>query len=128
VKFLLDTHLVLWIPVDDPKISREARAILSDPSNECIFSVASIWEIAIKKRLGRPDFPHDPREIRALFLQNGYQELPIESRHAVLVDSIALIHKDPFDRILIAQSMAEGITLLTADPEIASYPGPIRKI
>jgi PIN domain nuclease of toxin-antitoxin system len=128
VKFIVDTHLVLWLPIDDPRIRQEARSILSDPANEFVFSVVSIWEIAIKKRLGRPDFPHDPREIRRLLIRNGYEELAIESRHAVMVDSIPLIHKDPFDRILIAQALVEGITLLTADPVIASYPGPIRKV
>jgi PIN domain nuclease of toxin-antitoxin system len=128
MRFLLDTHFVLWLPLDDPRIRAEARTILLNPANEFMFSVSSIWEIAIKERLRKPDFPHDPREIRRLLIENGYAELAIESRHAVLVDSLPLIHKDPFDRILIAQAMAEGITLLTADPVIAKYPGPIRKV
>jgi PIN domain nuclease of toxin-antitoxin system len=128
MRYLLDTHFVLWIPLDDPRISAAARTIFLNPENSFIFSVSSIWEIAIKKRLGKPDFPHDPREMRTLLLENGYEELVIESRHAVLVDSIPPIHKDPFDRILIAQAMVEGITLLTADPVIAKYPGPIRRV
>jgi PIN domain nuclease of toxin-antitoxin system len=128
VKFLLDTHFVLWVPINAPQISSGARRILIDPTNQFIFSVSSIWEIAIKKGLGRPDFPHDPREMRRQLIENGYDELTIESRHAVMVDSMPPIHKDPFDRILIAQAMVEGITLLTADPVIAKYPGPIRKV
>ena len=128
MRFLLDTHFVLWLPLDDPRISAEARTIILNPANSFAFSVSSIWEIAIKKRLGKPDFPHDARDLRRLLLENGYEELVIESRHAVMVDSIPLIHKDPFDRILIAQALVEGITLLTADPVIAKYPGPILKV
>jgi PIN domain nuclease of toxin-antitoxin system len=128
MRFLLDTHFVVWIPINDRRISRQARAIVSDPANQFFFSVSSIWEIAIKKGLGRPDFPNDPREMRKQLIDNGYAELSIESRHVVLVDSMAPIHKDPFDRILIAQALVEGITLLTADPVIAKYPGPIRKV
>jgi PIN domain nuclease of toxin-antitoxin system len=128
VTFLLDTHFVLWVPVDSPRISSGARSILMNPANQFVFSVSSIWEIAIKKGLGRADFPHDPRDMRRRLMENGYDELTIESRHVVMVDSMAPIHKDPFDRILIAQAMVEGITLLTADPVIAKYPGPIRKV
>jgi PIN domain nuclease of toxin-antitoxin system len=128
MKFLLDTHYVLWIPIDDPKISLKARAILESPANEFVFSVSSIWEIAIKRGQQRRDFRSDPREIRRLMLENGYGELTVQSQHAVAVDSLAPIHKDPFDRILIAQAMVEGITLLTADPKIAKYPGPIQKV
>jgi len=128
MRFILDTHLALWVTINSPRISSEARTTLLNPANQFGFSVSSIWEIAIKKGLGRPDFPYDPREIRRQLIMNGHEELTIESRHVVLVDSLPLIHKDPFDRILIAQAMVEGITLLTADPVIAKYPGPIRKI
>jgi PIN domain nuclease of toxin-antitoxin system len=128
MRFLLDTHFVLWLPINFREIRTEARKILLNPDNQFVFSVSSIWEIAIKKGLGRPDFPHDPREMRKLLIENGYGELTIESRHVVMVDSMPPIHKDPFDRILIAQAMVEGITLLTADPVIAKYPGPIRKV
>jgi PIN domain nuclease of toxin-antitoxin system len=128
MRFLLDTHFVLWVPINAREISSEARKVLLNPDNQFVFSVSSIWEIAIKKGLGRPDFPHDPREMRKLLIENGYGELTIESRHVVMVDSMPAIHKDPFDRILIAQAMVEGITLLTADPVIAKYSGPIRKV
>jgi PIN domain nuclease of toxin-antitoxin system len=128
MKFLLDTHFVLWVPIDDPHISSQARIILSNPANDFVFSVSSIWEIAIKRGLQRRDFLIDPREIRRLLIENGYEELTVQSHHAVAVDSLPPIHKDPFDRILIAQAMVEGITLLTADAVIAQYPGPIRKV
>jgi len=128
MKFLLDTHFVLWVPVDDRRISSQARAILRNPGNQFVFSVTSIWEIAIKRGLHRRDFMFDPREMRRLLIENGYEELTLQSHHVVAVDSLARIHKYPFDRILIAQAMVEGITLLTADPVIARYPGPIRKV
>jgi PIN domain nuclease of toxin-antitoxin system len=128
MKFLLDTQFVLWVPVDAPNIRSQARSILSDPANEIAFSVSSIWEIAIKRALQRPNFMFDPREIRRLLIENGYEELTIQSKHAVAVDSLPPIHKDPFDRILIAQAMVEGITLLTANRVIAQYPGPIKRV
>jgi PIN domain nuclease of toxin-antitoxin system len=128
MRFLLDTQLVVWVPISDARISRTARSVFSSRENEFVFSDASIWEIAIKRGLGRSDFLFDPREIRRQMLENGYEELPVLGQHAVAVDVLPSIHKDPFDRILIAQAMVEGITLLTADPVIASYPGPIRKV
>ena len=102
--------------------------MLSNPANQFSFSVSSIWECAIKRSLHRRDFLFDPREIRRLLIANDYEELTIQSKHAVAVDSLPPLHKDPFDRILIAQAMVEGITLLTADATIARYPGPIKKV
>jgi len=128
MRFLLDTQIMIWTAIGDPRLKPAARAIVNDRANELLFSVSSIWEIAIKSALRRRDFVYDPREIRRQFMANGYQELPILGHHVVFVDSLPRIHKDPFDRILIAQAMVEGITLLTADPVIAKYPGPIRKV
>ncbi|MGD0735420.1 MAG: type II toxin-antitoxin system VapC family toxin [Terracidiphilus sp.] len=128
MRFLLDTHFVIWVAIDDPRLKPAARAVLNDPENQFLFSVSSIWEIAIKSALRRTDFLFDPREIRRQFIANGYEELPILGQHVVAIDSLSPIHKDPFDRILIAQAMVEGITLLTADPVIAQYPGPIKKV
>ena len=82
----------------------------------------------MKRGLGRSDWLSDPREIRRPTLENGYEELPVLGQHAVALDILPPIHNDPFDRILIAQAMVEGITLLTTDPVIASDPGPIRKV
>ena len=128
MKFLLDTQLVLWAPISDSRLSRLARAILNEPENEFLFSTVSLWEIAIKRGIGKLDFQIDPRTVRRELLENGYGELPVLGQHAVSVDVLPPIHKDPFDRLLIAQAMVEGITLLTADPVIARYPGPIRKV
>ncbi|MDO9385447.1 MAG: type II toxin-antitoxin system VapC family toxin [Thiobacillus sp.] len=126
MKLLLDTHMLLWAAGSPDQLSPAARALLEDLNNELVFSAASLWEIAIKRGLGRADFQVDARVLRRGLLDNGYLELSITSEHAVFIDSLPAIHKDPFDRILIAQATVEGITLLTADALVAQYPGPIR--
>jgi len=128
MKLLLDTHLMLWAAGNPDRLPAAARRLLDDPQNEPIFSSASLWEVAIKHGLGRGDFRVDARLLRRGLLDNGYGELPITSEHAVALDSLPPIHKDPFDRILVAQSMVEGIILLTADPLVAQYPGPVRRV
>ncbi|RTZ41555.1 type II toxin-antitoxin system VapC family toxin [Candidimonas sp. SYP-B2681] len=128
MKLLLDTHVLLWAAGNPARLSKAARTLLEDPQNELLFSVASLWEITIKRSLGRSDFQVDARLLRRGLLDNGYQELAISSAHAVSIDSLPTIHKDPFDRMLIAQATTEGITLLTADDWVAQYPGPIQRI
>lgn len=128
MKFLLDTHLLLWIAGDTKRLSAKARKLITEPTSELFFSAASLWEIAIKRRLGRDDFKVDARLLRRGLLDNGYREIPIGSEHAVAIDSLPPIHKDPFDRMLIAQAMVEGITLLTSDAVVAQYPGAVRRV
>jgi PIN domain nuclease of toxin-antitoxin system len=128
LKLLLDTHLLLWAAGQPEQLSASARALLDDPLNDLMFSSASLWEVAIKRGLGRDDFRVDPRLLRRGLLDNGYSEVPITSEHAVALEGLPSIHKDPFDRILVAQSIVEGIALVTADPLVAQYPGPIRKV
>ncbi|MFZ0808213.1 MAG: type II toxin-antitoxin system VapC family toxin [Candidatus Sulfotelmatobacter sp.] len=126
MKLLLDTHLLLWAAGQPNRLSAAAAKLVKAPANELIFSAGSIWEVAIKRGLGRRDFQADPRLLRRGLLDNGYVELPILSDHVVALDSLPPIHKDPFDRLLVAQATVEGITLLTADLIVARYPGPIR--
>ena len=128
MKFLLDTHLLLWAADQQERLSADAVGLISDPANELFFSAASLWEIAIKQGLGREDLKVDARLLRRGLLDNGYSELPVASEHAVAIDSLPSLHKDPFDRMLVAQAMIEGITLLTADSILAQCPGPIRKV
>jgi len=128
MRFLLDTHLALWIHLEQNRLSAVARSLLQDRQNVLVFSTVSLWEIGIKRGLGKKDFQADPRILRRLMLDEGYEELPVLGQHAVEVDTLPSIHKDPFDRLLIAQALVEGITLLTADRIIAQYPGPIRKV
>ncbi|RUL78814.1 type II toxin-antitoxin system VapC family toxin [Dyella choica] len=128
MKLLLDTHLLLWAAMGVEHLPADAGRLMSNPDNELFFSVASLWEIVIKRGLGRDDFKVDPRVLRRSLLDNGYQELSIHSEHAVAIDTLPPIHKDPFDRLLVAQAMVEGITLLTADERVAEYPGPIQRV
>ena len=128
MKLLLDTHVLLWAAGAPERLASDIRALLDDPENQPIFSAASLWEIAIKKSLGRGDFIVDARALRHGLLDNGYSELAVSGEHAVAVDALPPIHKDPFDRILVAQAIVESITLLTADAIVAQYPGPVRMI
>lgn len=128
MKLLLDTHVLIWAAGFPDRVSPEGRDLIANIENELFFSAASLWEVAIKSALGREDFTVDARLLRRGLLDNGYSELPVVSEHAVAIDGLPAIHKDPFDRLLIAQAMVEGITLLTADDFVSQYPGPIRKI
>jgi PIN domain nuclease of toxin-antitoxin system len=128
VRLLLDTHLLLWAAEEPTRLSDAARKLMINGGNDLMFSAASFWEIAIKRGLGRNDFRMDPRLLRRGLLDNDYTELQVGSDHAIAIESLPPLHKDPFDRILIAQAMVEGITLLTADPLIAQYAGPIRRV
>jgi len=129
MKLLLDTHLLLWTAQGaEHRLSSDARALISDEANELSFSAASIWEIAIKSGLGRPDFNADPHLLRRALLDNDYLEIPVTSAHAAAVALLPPIHKDAIDRILVAQAATEGVTLLTTDSAIAGYAGPIRAV
>jgi PIN domain nuclease of toxin-antitoxin system len=128
VKLLLDTQLLLWASEGSPRLSASARKLITSPSNELVFSVASIWEIVIKQSKQLPEFNVDATLIRTGALLNGYSEIEIAGRHVLAVSNLPPIHKDPFDRLLIAQATLEGIMLITADDVIARYPGPIRKV
>ena len=128
MKLLLDTHLLLWAASEPHRIPKPARVLIEDLENELLFSAASLWEITIKRSIGRADFRVDPRVLRRALLDNSYSELPITGDHVVHVDQLPSKHQDPFDRVLVAQAMVEGITLLTNDQKLLDYPGPIRKV
>jgi PIN domain nuclease of toxin-antitoxin system len=121
VKLLLDTHVILWVAGQPEKLSEPARSLLALPENALFFSAASIWEIVIKRGLGREDFKVDPTRLRKMLLSHGYTELSITAEHALRVEALPLLHKDPFDRLLIAQARAEGMRLLTVDASILQY-------
>ncbi|CBW76001.1 Hypothetical cytosolic protein [Mycetohabitans rhizoxinica HKI 454] len=128
MKVLLDTHLILWAAADAPELPAAARALLDDPACTPLFSVASLWEIVIKRGLARADFQVEPRVLRRSLLDVGYEELPIVTAHALELEHLPPIHRDPFDRILIAQAVAEGVPLVTHDAMIAKYPSLIRLV
>lgn len=128
MKLLLDTHLLLLAGGEPKRLSKQARTLIDNPDNELLFSAASLWEVAIKRGLGRVDFKVDVRLLRRGLLDNGYSELPIISDHVVATESLPPIHEDPFDRVLVAQATVEGVTLLTIDSLVAQYPGPIKTV
>ncbi|OUM00638.1 type II toxin-antitoxin system VapC family toxin [Variovorax sp. JS1663] len=128
MRLLLDTHLLLWAAGTPKRLSASTRKMIESPDNRLFFSVASIWEVVIKRGLDRPDFQVDAPLLRRGLLDNGYAELAITGEHSLAVESLPPIHKDPFDRLLVAQATAEGMTLLTADANVSRYPGPIRKV
>lgn len=128
MKLLLDTQVLLWAAGQPERLSPAARRLLGDSRHELLFSAASLWEIVIKHALGRNDFRVDPRVLRRGLIDNGYTELPVTSQHAVSVDTLPDLHRDPFDRLLLAQALCEGITLVTGDRMLAKYDGPIRKV
>jgi PIN domain nuclease of toxin-antitoxin system len=125
LNLLLDTHLLLWAAGAPDRLGGAVRGLIEDRGNRLWFSAASIWEVSIKRALGRSDFQADPRLLRRGLIDNGYEELVIDSEHAAAVDALPVLHKDPFDRILIAQAAVEGFVLLTHDPVVARYPGSI---
>lgn len=129
MRLLLDTHLLLWAAAGESRrLSAAATRLLEDPDNDLFFSAASLWEIAIKHGRRRSDFEVDPRAFRRNLLLSGYAELPVSSEHAIAVAELPRLHKDPFDRLLVSQSLVEGVTLLTSDPMVARYPGPVRRV
>lgn len=129
MRLLLDTHIVLWAAADDGDLpGRRAVALVDDPTNTLVFSAATIWEIAIKTGLGRADFAIDPQLLRRSLLANGYEELPVTGAHAAAVAGLPRHHKDPFDRLLVAQAIVEDLTLVTVDSEIACYDAPLIRL
>lgn len=126
--YLLDTHLVLWAAGDPDRLSAGARSLIDDPTSGLMFSAAVLWEVSIKSSLGRDDFRVDARLLRRGLLENGYTELPIDSRHAVAVADLPALHRDPFDRIQVAQARVEGLVLLTTDPTVADYGSPVELV
>ena len=125
MKLLLDTHILLWAAGEPQKLPVKIRQLIEDEENTLFFSAASIWEIVMKNGLGRSDFQIEPRMFRAALMDNGYLELPITSEHVLFVHDLSLLHKDPFDRILVAQSSIEGMALLTVDQAVIDYGGTV---
>ena len=118
---LVDTHLLLWAAGEPQRLSKKARRLLEDPGSQLWFSAASLWEVAIKHALGREDFRVEPRRLRRGLIANGWRELTISSEHAVATLDLPPIHKDPFDRMLVAQAQTDDYRLLSADAQLDAY-------
>jgi len=122
VRAILDTHVFLWWVLDIPRLSVEARSILQDGANELLFSTASAYELTIKAQSGRLSLPEPPDSyVPSRLAANAFETLSIELAHALRAGSLPAIHRDPFDRMLIAQAQIEGLPILTADPAISRY-------
>jgi len=121
MRLLVDTHLLLWAVARSRRLPKEARRLLESPRNEVHYSAASLWEIAIKLGLRRSDFNLDLGELRPALSEMGFVELPVTGAHAERLVALPPIHKDPFDRMLIAQSLSEPLILLTNDDVLGGY-------
>ncbi len=123
---LLDTHFLIWGAVAPDRIPASAKDLLVEPDAPITFSMASIWEVAIKASLGKPDFSVDPSRLRLGLLDRDFQELQIKSEHLYEIQSLPHHHRDPFDRLLIAQARVEGLAFITCDKQLSLYGDPVR--
>jgi len=125
---LLDTQIVLWMAAEPHKLSAGARDLLDAPDNTLVFSVVNLWEIAIKRGLRRANFQFDPRRLRERMLAASFTEIQVTADHALAVEHLPPLHGDPFDVMLVAQAMTEGLTLITSDRMLDGYPGDVRRV
>ena len=123
MRLLLDTHVVLWWLADDPQLTQDHRSLLGDQRNSCFVSAASVWEISIKRGLGKLRVAEEYLDV---LKSQGFLELAVSWEHAQRVLELPEHHKDPFDRLLIAQAQTEGLTLLSVDPQVKRYAVAIR--
>lgn len=124
MRLLLDTHALLWWWTDDKRLSRKARAAIADERNEVFVSAASAWEVAIKCRLGKlTDVPEADSRFAELVAADGFLPLPMSQQHALRAGGYLHPHRDPFDRMLAAQSEIEGLALVTGDPALTAFAG-----
>jgi PIN domain nuclease of toxin-antitoxin system len=128
MRILLDTHLLLWSAASSRRLPREARRLLENPENEVLFSAASLWEIALKAALRRAELDVDLGALRPALVEMGFAELPVSGAHAEALTSLPPLHRDPFDRMLIAQSLAEPLVFLTNDELLAAYGQVVRVV
>ena len=127
-RFLVDTQLLLWNVYGSRKLPARVARLFRDGRHQFFYSAASLWEIAIKASSGREDFVADTAAIRDMLEENGFHELPVGAQHAVALSTLAPIHADPFDRMLVAQSIVEPMVLVTSDERLAAYPGTIEVV
>ena len=128
MQLLLDTHLLVWAMGEPERLDPALVRLLEDPINTPVFSVASLWELVIKRGPDRPDFQLEPPLLRQALLEAGWRELPVEAHHVLAVGQLPALHRDPFDRLLLAQAQADGLLLITVDQQLAHYHGPVRRM
>lgn len=121
MNYLLDTHILLWTLIDPDRVPARIRRIVEDTGNRVWFSAASIWEIAIKHSLAKPEFAMEAATIWKAARETGLDELAVTAEHAIGVDALPWLHRDPFDRLLVAQAHTEDMKLLSVDPKVNAY-------
>jgi len=125
MKLLLDTQVIIWAAFWPELLPTQSLHLISDVDNEIYFSPASLWEVAIKSAQNRSDFRVEAKTLRTKLLERGYQEIAINGLHTTAVSDLPMLHKDPFDRLLLAQAKIEGISLITSDATLSKYPAPV---
>lgn len=128
MRLLLDTHVLLWAVAASRRLPKPARQLIEDGENEVFYSAASLWEIAIKSGLRRRDFRIDLEAFEAALAETGLAELPVRGSHAVALTRLPSLHRDPFDRMLVAQAVSEPLVLLTNDRILTRYPAAVRVV
>ncbi len=128
MRVLLDTHILIWLATAPERLSKPTIGDLASPSAAIVFSTVSIWEIAIKRSLNRPDFAVTANAMLRWARERGFEELSLSSEHGIAAGSLPPIHRDPLDRALIGQAMVEGVVLLTADARLAGYGDVVRVV
>ena len=119
MKYLLDTHVLLWWIADDPKLRADTRATITNPDHDLVVSTASVWEAAIKRAVGKLRF--EPPVLLDTLRRGALRVLPITAEHALAAGDLPRHHEDPFDRMLVAQALAERLTIITRDPRLRAY-------
>ena len=125
MKLLLDTQMLIWLLLWPENLPQNAREVIADEENDLCFSPANLWGVSIKRSQNKPDFQLNARAMRENLLEKGCFEVPITSLHAIVAGELPIFHKDPFDRLLVAQAIVENFFLLTSDKKIAEYPAPV---
>ena len=128
MKLLLDTHIVIWAIMDDPRLTNAAKALIDDNASECFFSAASVWEVAVKTSIPRRFLGIHAGDYTKEALQMGLRNMDVTTEHAEIIETLPRIHGDPFDRMLVAQAIVEGCILVTHDDDIAKYGAFVRKV
>jgi len=128
MKLLLDSHILVWMAAMTARLPEEARLLIEEPANNIFFSSVSIWELTVKHTIDKDDIPVHPSVLYRALIENDLKEIQVTGMHGLGVGSLPMIHKDPFDRLLVAQCISEGMILLTSDKMLARYDAPIRLV
>ena len=124
MKYLLDTQVVIWALENNPKLSKSLKQTINDPAHDIFITVVSLWEIAIKRSIGKLDLNYELEDIQSQITHGQVKTLPITMKHLIAVESLEFVgkHRDPFDRLIVSQAIVEEMTLISSDPQFKNYP------